>query len=304
MNTSRKHDSHPGAESLSAFAEQALGERERGQVLKHLATCGRCRQVVALAQSAAVAEIRPDAPQASRRFLRVDFRFIHLRFALRFAWIPAAALAATVTLAVFVHMRHVEQSAEMAKNERQRVTQAAATLSAPAQPEQAQAAPPAHAPQAAKSPARASKRASEGTAPGPPSVTAAMPAPFLAEPRGVEQSEGARAEAAPPSAAAEPGFAGAAPERPTAPHAPEPPVNALQQERQQKAPAGAAPRHMYAARAAAPASVHSADTGAAGEAVPSRSRFLSIRLRRSHNCPRDLQIRIGRWRQQEFMPVR
>ena len=37
MNATTKHDFHPDAESLSAFAEQALGERERGQVLAHLA---------------------------------------------------------------------------------------------------------------------------------------------------------------------------------------------------------------------------------------------------------------------------
>ncbi len=53
MTATSQHGFHPDAESLSAFAEQALGERERAEVLAHLAVCGRCRQVVALAREAA-----------------------------------------------------------------------------------------------------------------------------------------------------------------------------------------------------------------------------------------------------------
>jgi len=40
---------HPDPNLLSAFAEQALSDRERAQVLDHLARCGECRDVVALA---------------------------------------------------------------------------------------------------------------------------------------------------------------------------------------------------------------------------------------------------------------
>jgi len=57
MKATGQHEFHPDAESLSAFAEQALGERERGRVLEHLAVCGRCRRVVALAREAADAEV-------------------------------------------------------------------------------------------------------------------------------------------------------------------------------------------------------------------------------------------------------
>jgi hypothetical protein len=42
-------ESHPDADLLTAFAEQALAGRERLLVMEHLARCGDCRDVVALA---------------------------------------------------------------------------------------------------------------------------------------------------------------------------------------------------------------------------------------------------------------
>jgi len=42
-------DPHPDADLLTAFAEQSLSGRERDQVVEHLARCGDCRDVVALA---------------------------------------------------------------------------------------------------------------------------------------------------------------------------------------------------------------------------------------------------------------
>jgi hypothetical protein len=259
MNTGGKHDFHPDAESLSAFAEQALSGRERSQVLAHLAVCGRCRQVVALAQEAGLdADVRPAAAERPAIQPYAWWR------SWRFAWIPAAALAASVALAVFVHTRHVDQSAEMAKNERQQVTQPAATPASPAQQERAQAASPVAAPAPAKSQARSFKRTSEGTAPNRPPqesvVTAAMPA----EPGSNEHPEGTREEAPPPSQTEAPGFAGegSAGERTTATNTPEPAVDAWQ-ERQEKAAAGSEQRRLYAARAAAPTSARGTDGGAA-----------------------------------------
>jgi hypothetical protein len=41
---------HPDADLLTAFAEQSLAESERERVMEHLARCGACREVVALAQ--------------------------------------------------------------------------------------------------------------------------------------------------------------------------------------------------------------------------------------------------------------
>jgi hypothetical protein len=40
---------HPDANLLTAFSERTLGERERSQVLEHLARCAECREVVVLA---------------------------------------------------------------------------------------------------------------------------------------------------------------------------------------------------------------------------------------------------------------
>lgn len=40
---------HPDANALTAFAEQLLPERERARVFDHLASCGDCRDIVALA---------------------------------------------------------------------------------------------------------------------------------------------------------------------------------------------------------------------------------------------------------------
>jgi Photosynthesis system II assembly factor YCF48/Putative zinc-finger len=40
---------HPDANALTAFAESSLPERERAGVLAHLAACGDCREIVALA---------------------------------------------------------------------------------------------------------------------------------------------------------------------------------------------------------------------------------------------------------------
>ena len=40
---------HPDANALTAFAERVLPERERALVFDHLARCGDCRDVVALA---------------------------------------------------------------------------------------------------------------------------------------------------------------------------------------------------------------------------------------------------------------
>ena len=44
---------HPDADLLTAFAEQALLATERDGVLQHLALCGDCREVAALALPAA-----------------------------------------------------------------------------------------------------------------------------------------------------------------------------------------------------------------------------------------------------------
>src|SRR5258708_34916513 len=42
-------ESHRDADLLTAFAERSLAGRERARVVEHLARCGDCREIVALA---------------------------------------------------------------------------------------------------------------------------------------------------------------------------------------------------------------------------------------------------------------
>jgi len=88
---------HPDAEALSAFAESALPERERAQVLAHLAECGDCRQVVffALPDSAEAQKLLSFKGRPPERFSRP--------FALGWGTL-AAALAVGAVL--FVGTRH------------------------------------------------------------------------------------------------------------------------------------------------------------------------------------------------------
>lgn len=88
---------HPDAEALSAFTESALPERERAQVLAHLAECSDCRQIVFFAL--------PDSLEA-QRLLSIKSRTSQ-RFAARFAlgWGTLAA-AIAVGAVLFVGTRH------------------------------------------------------------------------------------------------------------------------------------------------------------------------------------------------------
>jgi Photosynthesis system II assembly factor YCF48/Putative zinc-finger len=51
MESAPMPDAHPDPDLLSALAENALNQREREQVLQHLAVCANCREVLSLAQS-------------------------------------------------------------------------------------------------------------------------------------------------------------------------------------------------------------------------------------------------------------
>src|SRR5467141_586230 len=61
---------HPDADLLTAFAEQSLAGHERDHVLQHLAHCGDCREVVALALPAteAVAAVKSESAGRSGWF--------------------------------------------------------------------------------------------------------------------------------------------------------------------------------------------------------------------------------------------
>lgn len=101
MKTTPQFDLHPDAESLNAFVEQALPERERGQVVAHLAECGRCRQVVFLAQELAETAATSVAARPAGNKSRARF------WGWRFAWVPAVALAAIAGVVVVIQVRHI-----------------------------------------------------------------------------------------------------------------------------------------------------------------------------------------------------
>ncbi len=157
MNSNPKLELHPDAESLSAFAEQALGERERGQILAHLAECGRCREVVFVAQEAA-AERMPElafaAAAAPAQESEVTQKKGARGWSWRFAWVPAGALAVLVTAAYVAHVRQVESYAEQARAASEAAARGAEMASAPetgmkAAPLPVAPGPVAHAPEAA-----------------------------------------------------------------------------------------------------------------------------------------------------------
>ncbi|MGB9407944.1 MAG: zf-HC2 domain-containing protein [Terracidiphilus sp.] len=111
MNSTPQLGLHPDADSLNAFVEQALGAPEREEILTHIAKCGRCRQVIYLAQQAAADAEAPALASAARPAMPSEAWYRSWRF----AWVPAAALAAALALVVTFHPRHTEHAPEMAK---------------------------------------------------------------------------------------------------------------------------------------------------------------------------------------------
>jgi hypothetical protein len=110
MNPTVQSGMHPDADSLTAFAEQLLPAAERDQILAHMATCRRCREVVFLAQHAA-SEDQPapvagsaDAPTKQRASWFNGWKWM---------WIPAAAFAGLIGIAVVQHFRHAASETQM-----------------------------------------------------------------------------------------------------------------------------------------------------------------------------------------------
>ena len=120
MNQAIQSGNHPDAESLNAFVEQALTGTEREQVLAHMATCGRCRQVVYLAQEAAGVEgdlaarvVSDDGGRDRAPSLKPQRNWFG---GWRLAWIPVAALAGFFGFAVLQHVRHTPLESQVAVN--------------------------------------------------------------------------------------------------------------------------------------------------------------------------------------------
>jgi hypothetical protein len=111
MNPTIQPGMHPDAESLTAFAEQLLPAAEREEILSHMSTCGRCREVVFLAQQAAEEDQPAPVPSADApRKPRTSW------FNWRWAWIPAAACAGIIGVAVLQHSRRAATERQTATN--------------------------------------------------------------------------------------------------------------------------------------------------------------------------------------------
>src|SRR2546429_1763393 len=98
---------HPDADLLAAFAEQAISATERDGVLQHLALCGDCREMVALALPAAdiVSPQTADTDGFRTTLSRVGAPAPH-KLSLAWPSLRWAALAAGVVVAAAVLLVH------------------------------------------------------------------------------------------------------------------------------------------------------------------------------------------------------
>src|SRR6516165_7871635 len=62
----KRSENHPDPNLLSAFVEQTLRDRERTAVLEHLALCGDCRDIVALAAPPVESSVAHDTGRGQR----------------------------------------------------------------------------------------------------------------------------------------------------------------------------------------------------------------------------------------------
>ena len=174
MTATSQHGFHPDAESLSAFSEQVLSARERAEVLAHLAVCGRCREVVALALEAADAgDVTAAAPP--RKTIAPNSWWKQWRL----VWVPTAVVAAFAVASISVYIEQAGRHGPSIKIAEQNPTPGATPHSTPSSTEQATVEPPAAAAPATP-PARTAKHAHPAAeepmpAPAPPVVAAQMP---------------------------------------------------------------------------------------------------------------------------------
>ena len=107
---------HPDADLLTAFAEQALSVTERDGVLEHLALCGDCREVIALALPAADIVAAPiatetEAVRATPIPAKVQRNWLTSpKFAPSLRWAALAAGVAVVASVLLVHPGKLNQA--------------------------------------------------------------------------------------------------------------------------------------------------------------------------------------------------
>jgi hypothetical protein len=198
MTASSQHGFHPDAESLSAFSEQALEGRERGEVLAHLAVCGRCRQVVALAREAADADNKT-AAVPPRKTVAPTAWWKQWRL----VWVPTAIVAAFAVASISIYVERADRHGPDINIAEQNPPPSVTPPSTPTSTEKAKVEHPA-ATAPATAPAHAAKHEHTGApepmpAPAPPVVEAQLPQESRAPEPGVTNREGFRREASPMS---------------------------------------------------------------------------------------------------------
>ena len=109
MSRTSQLDLHPDAESLNAFVEHLLPEQERQRILAHTAACSRCRQVIYLAQEAAVDT--DQQPPVSLPAEQPASWFTNWRFVLA----SVTACVALIALSIFLYPKHTLPTRELAK---------------------------------------------------------------------------------------------------------------------------------------------------------------------------------------------
>jgi hypothetical protein len=100
LQATAKAGVHPDPDLLTAFAEKSLNERERGQVLQHLAQCADCRNVISLA----IPEVEA-APSTPAKLRTPWLTWPVLR------WSALAACVVVVSAAVTLHYERRPNSA-------------------------------------------------------------------------------------------------------------------------------------------------------------------------------------------------
>jgi hypothetical protein len=130
LKASTSASGHIDADVLTAFAEKSLLARERAVVLEHLARCGECRDVLALAlpETEAVASSALPARSGWLTWPALRWGFI------------ATGVVAIASLGVVQYQRHLSQVAMVAKDVSRPVN--ASAPSAQMQPSNAPAATP------------------------------------------------------------------------------------------------------------------------------------------------------------------
>ena len=200
MSTTPQHEVHPDAELLSAVAEQALGDGERSQVLAHLVVCGRCRQVLSVAQQSA--EVEVEEPVAAAALAAAAAPVVAVRKSpsawwrkWRLVWVPAAVAAALAVTTFSVYLRQSVRNDSAIKVAEETPAPKLASPSAPSPTEPTQTASPAP-PTRNRPVARSVPSAPRQDIPAAP-LPAAAPPPPLPPPPATETVEVAQDSAAP-----------------------------------------------------------------------------------------------------------